>query len=61
MYTMYLPGYKYAGLKGGFLCSCGTSYGSYTELDQNECSFVCSADGLECGGLYTNSIYRTNL
>jgi len=55
-----LLGYKYAGLQNGFLCSCGTSYGSYGELDQDECSSVCSADGLECGGFYTNSVYRTN-
>ncbi|KAF6019322.1 hypothetical protein EB796_022373 [Bugula neritina] len=53
-------GYKYAGLQNGFFCSCGTSYGSYGELDQDECSSVCSADGLECGGLYSNSVYRTN-
>ncbi|KAF6038786.1 LIPI [Bugula neritina] len=52
--------YKYAGLQNGFFCSCGTSYGSYGELDQDECSSVCSADGMECGGLYSNSIYRTN-
>jgi len=56
----YLLGYKYAGLQNGFFCSCGTSYGSYGELDQDECSSVCSADGLECGGLYSNSVYRTN-
>ncbi|KAF6019321.1 hypothetical protein EB796_022372 [Bugula neritina] len=47
-------------LQNGFFCSCGTSYGSYGELDQDECSSVCSADGMECGGLYSNSIYRTN-
>jgi len=53
-------GYKYAGLQGGYLCSCGASYGSYRELDQDECSSVCSTDGMECGGAYTHSIYKTN-
>jgi len=59
-WCVYLLGYKYAGLQSGFLCLCGKSYGSYRELDQDECSSVCAADGLECGGPYTNSVYRTN-
>ncbi|KAF6022029.1 LIPI [Bugula neritina] len=52
--------YLYAGLQNGNYCYCGTSYGSYGEVGQYECSSVCSADGLECGGFYTNSVYRTN-
>ncbi|KAF6032852.1 LIPI [Bugula neritina] len=53
-------GYKYAGLQDEYLCYCGSSYGSYSELDQSKCNSVCPADNKECGGYYINSVYRTN-
>ena len=51
-------GYLFAGAQYGGQCFCGNSYGIYGT--SHDCTYVCTGNAFEtCGGLTTNSIYKT--
>lgn len=53
-------GFKIAGTQNSNQCFCGDTYGGYGKVEN--CTSPCSGNRAEkCGGVWVNSVYRTNL
>lgn len=53
-------GFRFAGVQYGQSCLCGNSYGRYGPA--SNCSMACTGNsGQVCGGMNSNSVYRTGL
>ena len=60
--TMFILGYKYAGLQSSTQCHCGNQYNSHGEVQKNKCNLKCSGNSKQkCGGNVQKSIYYTGI
>ncbi|XP_034240900.1 putative tyrosine-protein kinase Wsck [Thrips palmi] len=52
--------FRYAALRNGEQCACGSKFGSFGEADEHQCDKPCRRNSSQiCGGAFASSVYDT--
>lgn len=59
--SLFLAGYRFAGLRSGWFCYCGNYLDRFDEAPDDECDWGCPLNSqLSCGGDFQHSVYNTS-